>query len=257
MAKRNIKYSYNRILEISEDFKKVTLPDSRYYLRNGEYYPSVTYVLNWYPKGIHYEKWLKQVGFASEYIVKKAQEDGTEVHELVELYLNGEELHFLSPKGIPQHDPEVWQMFLRFVDFWEEYNPKLIETEVHLFSDVLKIAGTCDLICEINNELWVIDLKTGNQLHLTNELQAAVYSQCYKECYGKEVHRKGLLWLKSSTRKFSKGKIQGKGWQMIESSRSQDENIEIFKTVRKLFDLENPLSAPIFKSFRTIVKRDL
>jgi hypothetical protein len=27
---------------------------------------------------------------------------------------------------------------LRFVDFWEEYNPTLIETEVHLFSDELK-----------------------------------------------------------------------------------------------------------------------
>jgi hypothetical protein len=32
----------------------------------------------------------------------------------------------------------VWQMFLRFVDFWEEYNQTLIETEVHLFSDEIK-----------------------------------------------------------------------------------------------------------------------
>ncbi len=41
-----IKNSYGRILEISDDHKQITLPDSRYYRRNGEYYPSITYVYN-------------------------------------------------------------------------------------------------------------------------------------------------------------------------------------------------------------------
>ena len=48
-------------------------------------------------------------------------------------------------------------MFLRFVEWWEEYKPTLLETEVHLFSDELKVAGTCDLVCEIDGELWVVD----------------------------------------------------------------------------------------------------
>ena len=56
-----IKKSYNRILEISKDYKQITLPDSRYYRRNGEYYPSITYVLNSYPKGKHFEDWLKKI----------------------------------------------------------------------------------------------------------------------------------------------------------------------------------------------------
>ena len=50
MSKRNIKRSYNRILEISEDAQQITMPDSRYYRRNGEYYPSITYVLGTYHK---------------------------------------------------------------------------------------------------------------------------------------------------------------------------------------------------------------
>jgi hypothetical protein len=153
MKKRNIKKSYDRILEISDDSQQITLPDSRYYRRNGEYYPSITYVLGYYPKGKFFENWLKQVGFASEYIVKKAGEEGTQVHELCEAYLNGEELRFLDNQNHPQYNPDVWQMFLRFVDFWEEYNPTLIETEVHLFSDELKVAGTCDMVCEINGEI--------------------------------------------------------------------------------------------------------
>jgi len=257
MKKRNIKKSYDRILEISDDAQQITLPDSRYYRRNGKYYPSVTYVLGYYPKGKFFENWLKQVGFASDYIVKKAAEEGTQVHELCEVYLNGEELRFLDDKGRPQHNPDVWQMFLRFVEFWETIKPTLIETEVHLFSDVLKVAGTCDLIVEINGKLWLLDLKTSNQLQTTYELQTAVYGQCYEECFGRKIDHYGILWLKSSKRGAKKDKMQGKGWEVVESTRSFDENIDIFKTVKRLFDLENPTHSPVFTEFRTIAKRNL
>jgi hypothetical protein len=257
MKKRNIKKSYDRILEISEDAQQITLPDSRYYRRNGKYYPSVTYVLGYYPKGKHFENWLKQVGFSSDYIVKKAAEEGTQVHELSEAYLNGEELKFLDDRGRPQYNPDVWQMFLRFVEFWEEFNPTLIETEVHLFSDELKVAGTCDLIIELNGERWLLDLKTSNQIQSTYELQTAVYGQCYEECFGKKIDRYGILWLKSSKRKAAPGKMQGKGWEIVESARTFEENIDIFKTVKRLFDLENPTHSPVFTEFRTTVKRNL
>jgi hypothetical protein len=250
-----IKHSYDRILEISDDHKRITLPDSRYYRRNGEYYPSVTYVLSFYPKGKFFEDWLKKVGYASEYIVKKASEEGTQVHEMIEDYLNGQELHFLNNYGTPQHHPDVWQMFLRFVDFWETYNPKLIDVEIHLFSDELKVAGTCDLICEIDGELWLIDFKTSNYLHSTYELQTAVYGQCYKECFGQEIKNYGILWLKSSKRGVKKGKMQGKGWELATPTRSFEENIDIFKTLKRLFDLENPTTTPSFESFKTTAKR--
>ena len=261
MKKRNIKQSYNRILEISEDAKQITMPDSRYYRRNGKYYPSITYVLQYYPKGKFFEDWLKKVGYASEHIVRKAGEQGTETHEMIEDYLNGKELNFLSTSGHPQYNPDVWQMFLRFVDFWETHKPKLIETEVHLFSDEIKVAGTCDMVCEIEIdgkiELWIIDFKTSNHLQTTYDLQTAIYGKCYEECYGKKADRYGVLWLKSSKRKIAEGKIQGKGWEMYESSRTQEENIDIFMTVKKLFDLENPKHSPVFTEFRTQAKREM
>jgi hypothetical protein len=257
MKKRNIKQSYNRILEISEDATQITLPDSRYYRRNGKYYPSVTYVLGYYPKGKFFENWLKQVGFSADYIVKKAAEEGTQVHELAEEYLNGAELNFLDERGRPQYNPDVWQMFLRFVEFWETFKPTLIETEVHIFSDELKVAGTCDLIVEINGELWLLDLKTSNQIQTVYELQTAVYGQCYEECFGKKIDRYGILWLKSSKRGPKKDKMQGKGWEVVESSRTFKENIDIFKTVKRLFDLENPTHSPVFTEFRTTAKREL
>jgi len=252
-----IKNSYGRILEISDDHKQITLPDSRYYRRNGEYYPSITYVLSYYPKGKYFEDWLKQVGYAADHIVKRASEEGTQVHGMIEDYLNGKELSFLDDFDNPQYNPDVWQMFIKFVDWWETYNPTLIEPEVHLFSDKYKVAGTCDLVCEIDRELWIIDFKTSNHLQTTYDLQTAIYAQCFEECFGKKVDRTGILWLKSSKRGPAKGKIQGKGWEVYESSRSREENLSIFQTVKRLFDLENPNQTPIFTGFRTKAKRDL
>lgn len=256
MKKSIIKTKYNRILEVSDDAKQITMPDSRYYRRNGEYYPSITYVLSAYPKGKYFEDWLKKVGYSADHIVRKAASEGTQVHEMCEDYLNGKELSFLSKSGDPQYDTNVWRMFLRFVDFWEEYNPTLLEAEVHLFSDELKVAGTCDLVCEIDGELWIIDFKTSNHLQTTYDLQTAVYAKCYEECFGKKIDRFGVLWLKSSKRGPKKGKIQGNNWEMYESNRTQEENLDIFKTVRKLFDLENPKHSPVFTEFRTQVKKN-
>ena len=50
-------------------------------------------------------------------------------------------------------------------------------------------------------------------------------------------------------------KIKGKNWEMSTSSRSQEENLEIFKSVKRLFDLENPKHKPATTSFPTTVKR--
>ena len=251
-----IKKQYQRVLQISDDAKQITLPDSRYYRRNGEYYPSITYVLQYYPKGKYFEDWLKQVGNNADHIVKKAAEEGTQVHEMCEAYLNGEELNFLSPSGDIKYDVNIWQMFLRFVEFWETHNPTLIETEVHLFSDELRVAGTCDLIVEINDELWVLDIKTSNNLHTSYDLQTAVYGKCYEECFDKSISRRGILWLKSAKRGPKKDKMQGKGWEVVESSRTHEEDLSLFKNVKTLFDLENPNHSPSFTEFRTSVKRE-
>lgn len=254
-----MKKSYDRILQISDDHKQITLPDSRFYRRNGNYYPSVTHVLSYYPKGVHFEDWLKKVGYASEYIVKKAAEEGTQTHNLCEDYLNGEECSFLNQYGNPAYPPHVWSMFLNFVDFWETHKPTLIETEVHLFSDKLKVAGTCDLVIELNSERWILDLKTSNHLQTTYDLQTAVYSQCYEECYGKTIQRRGILWLKSRSRGEDKtGKrLKGKNWEIVESERSQQANLDIFMNVKALFDLENPTPKPHILTLRTTVKREV
>jgi len=240
--------------EHNREFKQITTNDSRFYEDGEKTYPSVTYVLSYYPKGKHFEEWLKKVGYASDFIAKKAADEGTIVHNLCEKYLLGEKVNLMD-NGNPKYDIKVWKMFLRFVEFWETTKAELLETEVFLYSDTLQVAGTCDLVCKINGELWVIDLKTSNQLQTTYDIQAAVYSRCFEECYDQKVDKVGILWLKSSKRGPKKGSLQGKGWEVYESKRSQENNLEIYKHVRALFDLENPNLKPISEKWPTTVQK--
>jgi hypothetical protein len=240
--------------EYNRTFTQITTNDSRFYEDGKKTYPSVTYVLSYYPKGKHFEEWLKKVGYAADYIASKAADEGTIAHNLAERYLLGEEITLMD-KGNPKYDLGVWKMFLRFVEFWETSGAELLETEVFLYSDTLNVAGTCDLVCKINGEIWVIDLKTSNNLQTTYDLQSAVYARCFEECYDMKVDRVGVLWLKSNKRGGKEGKLQGKGWEVHESPRTIDENLEIYHHVRALFDLENPELKPLSEKWPTKVKR--
>ena len=44
---------------------------------------------------------------------------------------------------------------------------------------------------------------------------------------------------------------------MAKTKKTQEENLDIFQTVKKLFDLENPNEKPSFTQFKTTAKRNL
>jgi len=166
--------------EYNKTFTQVTTNDSRFYEDGEKTYPSVTFVLSYYPKGRYFEEWLKKVGSNADFIAKKAAGEGTIVHELAEQYLKGDKIELINPHThSPQYDLKVWKMFLSFVAFWETSGAELLETEVFLYSDTLKVAGTCDLVCKIDGEIWVIDLKTSNHLQTTYDIQSALSTRCY------------------------------------------------------------------------------
>ena len=166
-----------RIVEYSKDSKQINILDQRFYMRNEAYYPSVSNILNMFPKDQYYYSWLKEVGNNADIIVAKASLEGRQVHKAIEDYLNGNEINWFDEYGNALYSLEVWKMILKFVDFWETHNPELIVLEYHLFSDKYKYAGTVDLVVKLRDKLWLIDNKTSNSLHTTNNLQLAAYAQ--------------------------------------------------------------------------------
>ena len=250
------KKSIKRILEVDPDGKQVNFLDNRFYKRNNEYYPSVTSILQYFPKVKFFENWLKDVGHNSDIIVRKSADEGTQTHSLIEKYLTGEEINWLDQYGNATCSLQVWQMLLKFVEFWETEKPELVESEIHLFSDIHKIAGTCDLVVRMRDELWILDIKTSNSLHTSYDLQLAAYTTCWNETFEEKVTRNGVIWLKSSKHKADKkgDKIQGKGWEISVSPRSIEENWELFTKVHDLYRLENTNLEPAFNKFPTTVK---
>lgn len=82
--------------------------------------------------------------------------------------------------------------------FMKDWSPKILEVEKVLYSKVHNFAGTCDLICEIDGKLVVLDWKTTNTsrynpdgIYATYFAQLGAYSLAYEEMTGKEVKE---LW---------------------------------------------------------------
>lgn len=228
--------------------QQINFLDSRYYSKtDGVYYPSVTTVLNVYPKGKQFEQWLKDVGLNADDIVRRAANQGTNVHNAIDKYLKGEEVKWATETGHANYILEEWLMFLKFVEFWSTWNPKMIANEFNLISDTYKLGGTIDIMCEINGERWLLDAKSSNSLHTTHELQLAAYAMMWNEVNPQfRVDRTGIIWLKALTRGADKLKksIQGKGWQIKEYDRHYTEAWKLFQHTRAIWDEENPNYKP-------------
>ena len=242
-----------RIVEYAEGDKQVNVLDSRFYRREGNYYPSVTSVLNYFPKNQFFHSWLKDVGHNSDIIASKAAGEGTQVHTAVDAFLNGAEITWIDEFGNAKYNLDVWRMILRFADFWNTHKPELIATEYHLFSDVHKYAGTADLVVRLFDNIWLLDLKTSNSLHTSYDLQLAAYAQAWNETHDEKVTHTGILWVKANTRSEGKGdKIQGKGWE-LKMVNDIEKNFTMFKNIYEIYSLENPNFKPVTETLPTSV----
>ena len=243
-----------RIVEYAEGDKQVNVLDSRFYRREGNYYPSVTSVLNYFPKNQFFHSWLKDVGHNSDIIASKAAGEGTQVHTAVDNFLNGQEITWIDEYGNAKYNLDVWRMILRFADFWNTHKPELIATEYHLFSDIHKYAGTADLVVRLFDNIWLLDLKTSNSLHTSYDLQLAAYAQAWNETHDEKVTHTGILWVKANTRSEGKGdKIQGKGWE-LKMVNDIEKNFTMFKNIYEIYTLENPNFKPVTETLPTSVK---
>jgi hypothetical protein len=243
-----------RIVEYAEGDKQVNVLDSRFYRREGNYYPSVTSVLNYFPKNQFFHAWLKDVGHNSEIIANKAAGEGTQVHQAVDSFLNGQEITWIDEYGNAKYNLDVWRMILKFADFWNTHKPELIATEYHLFSDEHKYAGTADLVVRMFDNIWLLDLKTSNSLHTSYDLQLAAYATAWNETHDEKVTHTGILWVKANTRSEGKGdKIQGKGWE-LKFVNDIEKNFKMFKNIYEIYTLENPNFKPVTETLPTSVK---
>ena len=243
-------------LDFNPQLQQINFLDRRVYKRGeGVYYPSVTTILQYMPKNKFFESWLKDVGHNADLIMRRAGKEGTQVHEACEKLVLGEEVTWMDNYGNAKYSQIVWEMILKFYDFWSTHKPELISTEDFVWSDKHKYAGTADLVVKMYGEIWLLDLKTSNSIHKSYDLQLASYAKALGECKGINIERTGIIWLKAQSRGPSKQKnvIQGAGWKLLQVD-DIDKNFELFKMIYELYKLENPTTEPIYNSYPTTLK---
>ena len=251
-----LKESAKDRLDYNPELKQINFLDRRVYKRGeGVFYPSVTTILQYMPKNKFFDNWLKDVGHNADLILRKAGKEGTQVHEAAEKLVLGEEISWMDDYGNAKYSQIVWEMILKFADFWRTHKPELISSEQFIWSDEHKYAGTADIVCKMDGEIWLLDIKTSNALHRAYDLQLAAYAKGMEEVRNQKIDRTGIIWLKASSRGPSKqkGVYQGKGWK-IKVIDEIEKNFDLFQTIYKLYKLDNPTTEPIYQSYPTTIK---
>ena len=125
-----LKENEKKRLDFNPELKQINFLDRRVYKRSeGVYYPSVTTILQYMPKNKFFEGWLKDVGHNADYIMKKVGKEGTQVHEAAEKLVLGEEVAWMDDYGNAKYSQIVWEMILKFAEFWKTNKPELISSE--------------------------------------------------------------------------------------------------------------------------------
>lgn len=259
-----MKYQINRSSFYDPGVKRIDVLDSRFYFHEENpkiFYPSVTTILEAYPKGWALTQWHKSLGFNADIILERAAKQGSNVHDGVNKFVSKQTLEFgtLNEAGVfvQNYTLEEWEMLCKFVEFWTTYKPELIASEVTILSEQYKLGGTIDLIFRLKNEegqleTWLLDTKTGNSLYPSHEFQLSAYAMMWNE-QNPDYHidRAGILHLDALTRGIDKTgkKIQGKGWQVKEFDRHYFDAFKIFKALRVVWDNENPTYEPKIYSY--------
>lgn len=110
---------------------------------------------------------------------KESSERGKEIHKLVSDWINN--------NSIEAKEPEHEEMLHAYIDWEEKHKPTDIRSEIFVRSEKYKYAGTADIICRLNGDLWVIDIKTSKAFNPSYGLQLRAYEQAFFEEQGEHA----------------------------------------------------------------------
>lgn len=172
------RFKQNLIKDLPE-IEQVNSDSGRFYITpEGNEYSSVTTILNRMDEnkgGL--DDWRKRVGEEeANKVMKKASARGNLIHSLCENYVLN--LPVDTRRLMPIHSA-VFGQIKRVLD---KNLTEVNASEIGLYSDKLKVAGSCDLIGKWNGVQAIIDFKTSKSFKeeawiLNYYLQCAIY--CY------------------------------------------------------------------------------
>src|SRR5574343_598665 len=161
---------------------KLMPPDQHWYWseKKQTYYPSVTAITAYLPKGKFFERYLAdQDSFEeSQRFLKEAGERGTRIHEATELLDRGESLVYGSTALT---DEEYALIAHGYINWHTKYQPQMEQIELSMVSDKHKLGGTLDRIAMIDGERTLVDIKSSRSAIWDSPwIQVACYADMFE-----------------------------------------------------------------------------
>jgi genome maintenance exonuclease 1 len=176
-----------------ENLDRTESPDGRRYLTlDGNAYPSVTTVLGVLSRE-SIAQWRAKVGEEeANKISLKATTRGTAVHSIIEKYMNNE------PDYAEGFLPHVVQSLHNLKPLIDKHVTKVYGQEVPLYSDHLKLAGTCDAIVVWDGVPTIVDWKTSRRPKKKANIssyfmQLAAYAVMWEERTGMPINQTRIV----------------------------------------------------------------
>ena len=141
------------------EMKRLYENEVRYYKvdeDNNVSYPSITSILSFINRA-KFADWRQRVGNEeADKVTKAATDRGTKFHKVVEVYLQNGDYESLPEYQVPL----VQRMFKEAKKHIDNRINNIYQQETSMYSNKLCLAGSVDLICEMDGELAVVDFKT-------------------------------------------------------------------------------------------------
>lgn len=229
------------IKEAKNGIVQITVADERWYVRDGRFVPSVTWIAGHYPKGVAFYKWLADKGWDEAESIKQAAGDkGSKVHAAIEDLIKGKKVAMdakylnKSTGEMEELTLEEYDCLMSFVNWVKEVKPKFVHSEVVVFNEKEGYAGTIDCAAEIDGNLYIIDFKTGQTVWPEYELQLAAYGAAYEKPADLAVLQLG----------YKRNKA---GWKFTEISGAQ--GYDLFLAAKKIWAREQEGVEPKKKDY--------
>lgn len=167
-------------------------PKGGYKLKDGSSAIGVTTVLNRFKDSGGLLWWSFEQGKAAErgeinglYDRRDSAADaGTLAHDMAEAFTKGENPDKILEDGKGYSDEVIEQAtraYFSFLHWYRQSNVEVIETEIPLVSEKYRFGGCIDAVGKLNNQLILIDYKTGKGIYTDHLGQLAAYAQLWDE----------------------------------------------------------------------------
>lgn len=142
---------------------------------------------------------------AKQHTIKKdeAADIGTKIHAWIDAYAKGQ-----NPE-MPEENAVILGVNA-FMDWVEQHKVKILSSERMVYSKQHNYIGTMDIEAEIDGKRCLVDIKTGNSLYNSVNMQTAAYAMADYEETGKDYDGRWAIRLSKETKEEYEERVKDK-----------------------------------------------